>query len=165
MMDKAIHIPRFGVALATRDDLESALSALPALGRLPGRSAAQRAGEFASPLSGSGGESVSRANIFLLGFLLPALQVRFDDAEGLIGYADFFWRTINRIGEFDGRGKYLRAEFTHGRPTAQIVIDEKRREDRLRACGPSVSRWGWDIAVVPAAFGAFLTRIGIPRAR
>ena len=165
MMDKAIHIPRYATALATRDELEAALSALPSLRRVNGRSAALRAGEFASTESGSAGESISRAHIFLLGFLLPELQVRFDDEAGFIAFVDFFWRSINHVGEFDGLGKYLKEEFTRGRSTAEIVIDEKDREDRVRACGPSVSRWGWKLAMAPAAFGAFLTRIGIPRVR
>jgi hypothetical protein len=129
-----------------------------------GRSAALRAGEFASTQSGSGGESVSRANMFLLGFLLPELQVRFDDAEGFVAFVDFFWRSINRVGEFDGLGKYLKPEFLRGRTTAE-VIEEKTREDRVRGCGPSVSRWTWKLAQAPAAFGAFLTRNGVPRAR
>jgi len=80
-------------------------------------------------------------------------------------YVDFFWRGINRVGEFDGLGKYLKEEFTKGRTTAEVVMAEKRREDRVRACGPTVSRWDWPMARNLAGFGAFLHAEGIPRAR
>jgi len=163
MMDRAIAVPRFGTALATRDQLHAALAALPTHGHVTGRTDALRAGEFAVTQSESCGESVSRAFMFLLGFVIPELQVRFDDADGFIGFVDFFWRTVNRVGEFDGRGKYVKEEFTHGKTTAEVVLLEKDRENRVRALGPLVSRWDWDLANDPARFGAFLTRNGIPR--
>ncbi|MFO7688962.1 MAG: hypothetical protein R6W83_00140, partial [Cryobacterium sp.] len=72
---------------------------------------------------------------------------------------------INRVGEFDGRGKYITEEFTQGRTTAQVVLDEKRREDRVRALGPTFSRWDWETARDPVVFGRFLGNHGIPRAR
>jgi len=165
MMDKAIHIPRHGMVLATREELELSLEALAGPLRVKGRGAALRAVEFASTQSGSGGESVSRANIFLLGFMLPELQVRFDDALGFIAFVDFFWRLINKVGEFDGHGKYLKPEYTHGQTPAQVVMAEKEREDRVRALGPTFARWDWPIARDLNVFGRFLTRQGIPRAR
>ncbi|MBB5639604.1 hypothetical protein [Cryobacterium roopkundense] len=164
MMDRAIAIPRYGTALATRDQLEAALEGLPTHGQAKGRTAALRAGEFASTQSESCGESVSRAYMFLLGFLIPELQVRFDDAEGFIAFVDFFWRTVKRVGEFDGFGKYVKEEFTRGKTPVQVLTAEKDRENRVRACGPLVIRWDWDLANDPARFGAFLTRNGIPRA-
>lgn len=165
MLDRAIHCPREGSALSSRDELEVALAAIPARTRVNGRTAAFRAAEFAATESGSAGESVSRAVMYLLGFLVPELQVRFDDDQGFIAFVDFFWRRINRVGEFDGLGKYIKEEYTHGRSTAQVVMDEKRREDRVRACGPLVSRWEWPLAVDPIAFGRFLVRVGVPRVR
>lgn len=162
VMDKAIHQSRDGRALATRADLDRAFDQL---GRVTGRAAAGRVLEFASPLSGSAGESISRAGIFVLGFLLPELQVPHWDHAGLIGFTDFFWRSVGRVGEFDGRGKYLRREFTGGRSTADIVIAEKIREDRLRALGFGVFRWDWSVATSLPALGDLLSRNGIPRAR
>ncbi|TFC53912.1 MULTISPECIES: hypothetical protein [unclassified Cryobacterium] len=162
VVDKAIHQSRDGHALATRADLDRAFDQL---GRVTGRAAAGRVLEFASPLSGSSGESISRAGIFLLGFLLPELQVPHWDHAGLIGFTDFFWRSVGRVGEFDGHGKYLRDEFTGGRSTADIVMAEKIREDRLRALGLGVFRWDWSVATSLPALGDLLTRNGIPRAR
>ncbi|RNE63982.1 hypothetical protein EEJ31_05290 [Cryobacterium tepidiphilum] len=161
VLDAAMHVPRVGQPLTARPQLEGELARL---GRRPGCAAARRAVEFATHLAGSPGESVSRANMFLLGFQLPELQVPFFDARGLIGYVDFFWRSINRIGEFDGFGKYVREEFTQGRTTAQVMMDEKEREDRLRACGPMVCRWGWSTAIALPILGGFLARNGVPRA-
>jgi hypothetical protein len=162
VMDKALHEPRDGAPLTTRTELERALAEL---GHVPGRAAAGRVLEFATPLSGSAGESISRAGIFLLGFLAPDLQVPHWDQAGLIGYTDFFWPGIRTVGEFDGDGKYLRDEFTHGRAAADIVIAEKVREDRLRALGLGVFRWGWPVATSLPALGELLARKGVPRAR
>jgi hypothetical protein len=162
-MDKVIHEPRDGHALTTRHQLECAFAGLDP--RSPGRSAARRVLDFATPLSDSAGESISRAGIFILGFALPEQQVPFWDANGLIGFTDFFWRVINKAGEFDGYGKYIREEFTHGQTPAQVVIAEKVREDRLRALNLGVCRWDWKLATSLPAFGDFLARNGIPRAR
>ena len=101
----------------------------------------------------------------LLGFVVPELQVRFDDARGFIAFVDFFWRLICKVGEFDGQGKYVKGEYTNGRPTSEIVLQEKRREDRVRALGPTFARWDWAIARDPVVFGRFLSSNGIPRAR
>ena len=165
MMDRAIHIPRRGVSLATRDDLDRSLEAFAGPVRVKGRAAALRAAEFACTQSGSGGESISRANIHLLGYEAPELQVRFDDAAGFIAFVDFFWRSISKVGEFDGLGKYVTEEYTRGLTTAQVVMAEKDREDRVRALGPTFARWDWKIARDLSVFGEFLRSHGIPRAR
>jgi len=162
VMDKVLSYPDAGEPLATRDQLGWALAQI---GRAPGRAAAERALEFASPLSGSVGESISRAGMFLLGFVLPELQTPHWDLDGRIGFSDFFWRTVGAVGEFDGHGKYLRDEFTQGRSAADIVIAEKVREDRLRALGLSVIRWDWSAAASLPTLDRLLTRGGIPRVR
>ncbi|MDH6181747.1 hypothetical protein M2152_001929 [Microbacteriaceae bacterium SG_E_30_P1] len=113
----------------------------------PGVLKAAGAVHFGDAASGSPGESCSRAGIRQLGFPAPVLQQPFSDRAGLIGIVDFWWPHCKLVGEFDGRGKYLREEFTQGRPTAEIVVDEKVREDRLRALGFSVTRWDWPVAL------------------
>ncbi|MGX5680810.1 hypothetical protein [Schumannella luteola] len=102
---------------------------------------------FADGRSGSPGESCSRVGMWKLGFPVPVLQQRWTDRDGLIGFSDFWWPDMNLIGEFDGFGKYVRSEFTHGRSIEEIVFQEKQREDRLRACGQQVVRWGWNEAL------------------
>ena len=167
VLDAAIHQPRHGHALTTMADIHRACGQLSqGHGRgAAGRAAAGRAVEFASPLSGSVGESISRAGMFLLGFVLPELQTPHWDLDGRIGFSDFFWRTVGAVGEFDGHGKYLRDEFTLGRSAADIVIAEKVREDRLRALGLSVIRWDWSAATSLPTLDRLLTRGGIPRVR
>jgi hypothetical protein len=74
---------------------------------------------------------------------------------------DFWWPEFNLIGEFDGNGKYLREEFANGRSPGEIVIAEKRREDRLRALGPQVTRWDWSIARSAFRLRAHLADAGL----
>ena len=84
-----------------------------------------------------------------MGLPAPQLQVEFRDARGLIGFADFWWEELNLIGEFDGYIKYSDPRHLRGRTPAQALRDEKTREDRLRAVGPRVARWGWTEALSP----------------
>ena len=79
-------------------------------------------------------ESLSFARFVEWGLPLPELQVEFRDEWGFIGRVDFYWRHVGLIGEADGRVKYELREDLYA---------EKRREDRLRAQGFSVVRWGW----------------------
>jgi len=102
--------------------------------------------EIADGAAESVGESCSRVGIHLLGFAMPQLQVSFSDRFGKIGTVDFWWPEFNLIGEFDGAIKYDDPEFLAGRTPQEALHDEKRREDRLRALGHGVTRWGWATA-------------------
>lgn len=130
-----------------------------------GRRRAERAIAFADARSGSAGETLSRVRMFEAGLPAPELQERFTDRQGLVGIVDFWWPEYQLIGEFDGVAKYVREEFTRGRSTADVIIDEKRREDRLRALGPNVARWGWSVAWAPYALQAQLRDRGLPSRR
>ena len=121
--------------------------------------------DFADADAGSPGESISRVVIHELGFPKPELQHPFFDSGGLIGISDFWWPEHNTAGEFDGVAKYVREEFTKGRSTAQVVIDEKNRENRIRATGPRVARWDWRDVTHPALLHAILVSAGLPFAR
>ena len=79
-------------------------------------------------------ESWSFAAFASWDILLPSMQEEFFDAEGLIGRVDFSWPDAHVVGEADGQLKYAE-------PGA--LYAEKRREDRLRALGLTVVRWGW----------------------
>ena len=116
---------------------------------------------FADPRSGSPGESLSRVAIHRLRLPAPELQVRVEDVRGLAGVADFYWPDIRLVGEFDGVGKYLREGLTGGREPGEIVMAEKRREDRIRATGRGVARWGWDAARNPAKLRRILSERGL----
>lgn len=101
----------------------------------PGGPAARAVLGFANPLSESVGESRLRVLIDRYDLPEPELQVEFYDADGLIGRPDFFLAKVTAV-EFDGRVKY-----TGG--TSEVLVREKRREDRLRALGLHVVRTVW----------------------
>ncbi|MEQ1735576.1 MAG: type IV toxin-antitoxin system AbiEi family antitoxin domain-containing protein [Rhodoglobus sp.] len=140
-------------------------STLHELGIRRGRSRALRVFEFADERSGSPGESLSRVRIHEAGFPPPVLQQRFEDTDGLAGIVDFWWPDHNLIGEFDGVAKYVREELTQGKDITQIVLEEKWREDRLRACGPRVTRWDWSTAWSLYGLYRHLVKAGLPSSR
>jgi hypothetical protein len=146
----------------TIEDLWDAVSALDVS---RGHRRLSRAIQFGNCRSGSPGESLSRALIHELGFPAPVLQQRFDDRLGLIGYTDFWWPSFRLIGEFDGLLKYTRGAFGTSLSISDIVMAEKKREDRLRALGPSVARWLWADAMAPRSLFSLLHEAGLPSRR
>lgn len=146
----------------SRADLHAGLELAGPVKRLR---AAEAAIEFADAASGSVGESLSRGLMHLLGARIPRLQESFSDRDGLIGTVDFYWPEARLIGEFDGAGKYLRDDYTEGRSAGEVVVAEKRREDRLRGTARGVVRWGWPEAQDPAAFARLLRAAGVPGLR
>ncbi|POH62428.1 MULTISPECIES: type IV toxin-antitoxin system AbiEi family antitoxin domain-containing protein [Cryobacterium] len=125
--------------LVYSDDLSEMLARC---GSLRGSTKAQRAIAFARPNADNPGESISRVAIFSLGFPDPELQCRHPNPRGGWYYTDFEWPRFRLIGEFDGRGKYLKDEYLRGRAPGDVVYAEKVREDHLRADGFRVVRWG-----------------------
>lgn len=99
--------------------------------------------DFATQLSDSYGESFARSEIHQLGFETPQLQVPFSDEWGPIGRVDFYWPGSRIIGEFDGAVKYMSGEMRHGMSAADVVWNEKKREDRLRRRCDGLFRVVW----------------------
>ncbi len=130
-------------------------------GIIRGSRRAEVALAFADARSGSPGESLSRVRIHELGFPPPGLQHPFADAHGSIGIVDFWWPAFRTVGEFDGVAKYVRDEYARGRSAGDIVIAEKRRENRLRALGLTVARWDWDDAWRGAPLRSRLVEAGL----
>lgn len=133
------------------------------LGSQAQRRGASRVLDFADGLAMSPGESISRANMDLLGFPRPELQHTFSDSQGHCATVDFWWKEQGIVGEFDGRAKYLKPEYLNGRNASQVVIDEKNRENRLRALGIRVARWEWSTALNRNKLAACLREAGLPR--
>ncbi|WP_336885582.1 hypothetical protein [Arthrobacter sp. FW305-BF8] len=121
--------------------------------------------DFADPLSASAGESYSRALMYVAGFEAPALQHEIRDGAGLIGYSDYYWDGARVAGEFDGVEKYMKPEHLKGRTPSQAAVDEKYREDRIRATGRSVVRWVWPDLMTPGRLERKLAAAGLPRRR
>ncbi|MFD5276335.1 hypothetical protein ACFWIX_02110 [Pseudarthrobacter sp. NPDC058362] len=119
--------------------------------------------KFADPDSGSPGESLSRALIHVAGFEAPILQFNVRTREGSLGYTDFYWKEARVVGEFDGVEKYVKTEYLKGRTTAQAVVAEKNRENRIRAAGLQMVRWDWAALMEPGRLEADLAAAGVPR--
>jgi hypothetical protein len=97
-----------------------------------------------------------------IGCPMPELQVSFRDHLGDIGNTDFYWREYRLAGEADGDSKYLDPELRGGRTASEVVLAEKRREDRIRALDEGMTRWPWAVGVNPQELRAHLQRAGLP---
>ncbi len=126
-----------------------------------GTARAQSAIQFADGMADRPGESVSRANMHLAKVPAPELQCELRGASGTRYYGDFLWREQKLVGEFDGEAKYRDPEFLRGRTPHQALVDEKTREDDLRAVGYRFSRWWWDVALNPVRLRNHLRATGL----
>ncbi|MDQ4214215.1 hypothetical protein [Microbacterium capsulatum] len=117
--------------------------------------------EHADDRAESPAESVSRAVIEWSGFPRPELQ-RVFHYEGAEDRVDFHFPGSRVIGEADGWGKY---GFEDPDAAAERLIEEKRREDRLRRHGHPFGRWdladAWRVTPLQRA----LTTAGVAYAR
>lgn len=111
------------------------------------------------PRSESPGESVGRAVIIWSGFEPPELQLEFR-SEGFVDRVDYSWRSVRGIAESDGYAKYLADTPAE---TVKRVVDEKRREDRLRRQCDVFGRWDMAAAMAVKPVVKELERMGIPR--
>ena len=102
----------------------------------PGSATARAALDFSVLSSGSVGESRLRVLMHTHDLPVPELQVKFTDAVGIIGRVDFFFAAERTVVEFDGLLKYPDG-------AREALIQEKLREDRLRALGLQVVRITW----------------------
>jgi hypothetical protein len=78
------------------------------------------------------------------GLPVPVLQweVRASATGAFIGRVDVGWPELRTVGEFDGLVKYGRT-LRPGQDLAEVLVEEKRREDALRDEDLSVVRWIW----------------------
>lgn len=96
---------------------------------------------FADRRAESVGESISRVRMAEVKLPAPTLQFVVLDRFGcFVARTDFCWPELRVVGEFDGRVKYRRATPAE---VAEVVMDEKRREQAIRDAGWWVVRWGW----------------------
>ena len=128
---------------------------------LHGSAKARAVVEFADGRADRPGESMSRVSIRSAGLIPPQLQVVLRGRSGRQWTVDFWWPEFNLIGEFDGKWKYTEPEFLKGRTPHQVLLDEKYREDDLRAAGHNFSRWDWALAVSPPRLRAHLLAAGL----
>ena len=89
-------------------------------------------------------ESVSRLQLARL--RVPhEMQVPVFVGEKLAYWVDFEFTGQQAFGEVDGSAKYLDPAFRNGLSAAEVVLEEKRREDEIRGVtGKRIVRWGVD---------------------
>lgn len=148
--------------LVSRAELETAVESC---GLMPGCRRALRAIQFASPLAKLPGESFSRVLMHEQGFPAPELQHEFSRPLGRQRFADFWWKHLRLIGEFDGQAKYDDPRYTAGLTPAQVVWEEKLRENELREHDVNLTRWVWADLVAVDPFVRRLEAAGLTRAR
>lgn len=154
-------LPRTAIDLACQVRPDEALAVLDAASRMMGSSEllgpqitlargrrgihkARWAFAHASALAESPGESRSRYYMITGGVDQPELQYEVRDAEGrFLARSDFAWPQHGVLGEFDGRVKYT-GQLNPDISGTDAIMQEKQRENRLRAAGWWVLRWTWD---------------------
>lgn len=114
---------------------------------VPGRRGVRRAHRVLRALDGrseSPGETRTRLIIAEMNIAQPDLQVELVVA-GHTYRPDFVWKEQKLIVEFDGDYKY----FAY-RPTAEVLLNERKREKRLMEAGWNFVRLEWDDLGNPA---------------
>jgi len=159
--DAALYVDRFGrrSPMTTREELEAAWSRAQPM-KANARTRAVLA--FAETRAQTPIESVSRVTMRTIGVPRPLLQVAHYDERGFIGETDFAWPEYGVVGEADGDRKYLDPEFRGGRSAERVFLDEKTREDRLRALPRRCARWPWQTAMSQALLRRKLVGVGLP---
>ena len=159
--DAALLVDRFGrrPPITTRDELEAAWSrAQP----MKSHARAKAVFAFAETRAESPIESISRVTMRTIGVPRPLLQVAHYDERGFIGETDFAWPEFGAVGEADGDQKYLDPRYRGGKSAEHVFLDEKRREDRLRALPRRLARWPWETAQSQTLLRRKLIAIGLP---
>lgn len=120
--------------------------------------------EFADGRAQLPGESVARLWMWQLGLPAPRLQHRVELPRGRYALLDFAWPELGRWAEFDGEAKYTDAELRGGRTAAQVMADQKERENLVRArTGWRCDRWSFSQMPDIDAFARHLRSIGLSR--
>ena len=115
----------------------------------------------------SGGESMSRAKMIVLGYELPELQIELQDVvDGGVYYGDFGWMRDGKcwlVGELDGHEKYVNPEMTKGQDAIEILSKERLRESRITAKRIAVMRFSFADMVDSARFAMILDSFEVPK--
>jgi hypothetical protein len=142
MVDAALYRPRTGAgSRCTIDELRARFAEL-----LPFPSSRKVSAvlDRATDLAETPLETMSRVRVDEFGFPEPVLQFEvLRPRSGRLAYLDLAWPEHGIWGEADGAGKYLGGG-AEGRSPAEVVREEKRREDEVRsATGWRCVRWDW----------------------
>lgn len=128
-VDQAIWAGREGGALAARTEILELLDSGPVR---RGHSRARRIIVDAEAETANVRESQARVVLAQLGFPASRPQERRVLRSGRLVYGDRYFPEFDHWLEIDGRSKYLSPEWGDDRTPADIVIDEKNRENEIR---------------------------------
>lgn len=137
------------------------------LKRRPTRRGSARAArliEIADALTESPGESLTNLLFHDLGLPAPVLQQEFRTRGGTIARVDFWFPAHGVVVEFDGLAKYRSRSMRGERAPEDVVVDEKLREDAVRAI-PGVrglARVTWRDVLPGGSAPSALLRAGLP---
>ncbi len=107
-------------------------------------------------------ESLGRLRFAQLGYRVST-QAPVTHSDGRLSYFDLELDDLDILCEIDGRSKYLDADLRKGKTAEEVVIAEKRREDRARGLTPKrVIRLMHDDLRTPDSFRAAVRHFGIP---
>lgn len=128
-IDQALWTDREGGALTTIDELLGLLdSDAPRRGDVRARRVIERAETGAA----NPRETQAAVLVAQLGFPQSHAQERRVLRSGRVVFGDRYFPEHDHWLEIDGRGKYLSPDFGDDRDPAEIVIDEKNRENEIR---------------------------------
>ncbi|MDQ1174881.1 hypothetical protein QE430_003188 [Microbacterium testaceum] len=118
--------------------------------------------EFADGRAELPGESVSRLQLYRLGFRDLDLQVAVAGPRGSDYFVDIGLRQVRTFWEFDGEVKYRDVAMRQGRSIEDVMLEEKRREDWIRG----VTQWrlcrgGFADIATPETLAARLSAFGV----
>lgn len=161
-IDQALWTGRPVGPLTTRDEILSLLDAGPPR---RGDARARRAVAASETLAANVRETQARLLVVALGFPQPRLQERRVLRSGRVAYGDLYFPDDDHWLEIDGRGKYISPEYGAGRDPAEIVIDEKNRENEIRREVRGFSRFEATDADHPRRVYDILTADGLHSSR
>lgn len=111
------------------------------------------------------GESVSRLQLVRLGYAVEP-QVAIAGPQGTTYFADIALPEQQVFWEFDGAGKYTDPRIRGDKSADDVFMEEKRREDWIRATtGWKVCRGGFRDVVTPDALATRLAAFGVEAPR
>ena len=102
--------------------------------------------------------------IALAGLPEPELQHPFVIEDRTV-FSDFFWLYLRGVGESDGRVKYFDPAMLDGRTPAEVVYEEKLREDAIRLQVRGFVRWDHATGMSVPRLTARLAHLGLTPGR
>lgn len=135
-----------------------------------GRAKARKVVKYMSELAESPLESLARAHIIEMGYVLPELQVEFSDPlhKGKIFRVDMLFKRPEMADvavEIDGHVKYENSAMTHGEGATKLMMRERQREALLTTHNLEVMRLHYEDIVQPHTLEQIMQAYQIPRRR